>query len=186
VVASEAPVEVTIQPGAELAVAVDALTGENLVLVDETGTEVPLASNAASQALTSGDPWFLANDGSGNVIGYTTPGETCAPAVSICKYDPNPVQAAINDHLSDGQDITIDGHYSEQIKIINKNVNLIGATSGVHLVPPTGGLSYITTMDGTDLFGLIYISGGTVNLYGLQIDGSDGHVSDHGSSIYAG
>ena len=182
----EPTIEVPAEPVVEVVEVVETLAEENLVLVDETGTEVPLASEEAAQAITSGDPWFVANDGSGNVIGYTSLLGTCAPTVTICYQVANPVQAAIDDPLSDNQDITIDGVYKEQVHIINKDVNLVGATSGGGLTAP-GELTKNGTMsDGTDLFGLVYIYGGKVNLLGLTIVGSAGYVSDSGNDIYAG
>ena len=178
-----------VDPPVEVTEVVETLAEENLVLVDASGTEVPLASDQAEEAITSGDPWFLANDGSGEVIGYTSLAGTCAPLVTICYQVANPVQASIDDPLSDGQDITIDGYYTEQIHIIDKDVNLIAATTGGGLIAPDGALDetyYATTSDGTDLYGLIYIYGGTVNLQGLSIMGGSGYVSDAGNDVYAG
>jgi len=166
---------------------IEALSEEETVLVDETGAQVSLASEEAEQALTSGDPWFLSNDGSGDVIGYTTLTGTCAPTVTICYQVAAPVQAAIDDPLSTGQDITIDGDYYEQVTIIDKDVNLIGATSGGGIYTPTTGLSENGSYDGTNLFGLIYISGGTVNIQGLTINGANiTNVAGGGDDIYTG
>jgi len=187
----ETPVEGTevVEPPVEVTEVVETLAEENLVLVDESGTEVPLVSDQAEEAITSGDPWFLANDGSGEVIGYTSLAGTCAPLVTICYQVANPVQASIDDPLSDGQDITIDGYYTEQIHIIDKDVNLIAATTGGGLIAPDGALDetyHATTSEGTGLYGLIYIYGGTVNLQGLSINGDAGYVSDSGNDVYAG
>ena len=76
---------------------VEVLAAEEAVLVDESGEEIPLASQEAAEALTGGDPWFLANDGSGDVIGYTSLFGSCAPLVTICIEVAYPVQAAIDD-----------------------------------------------------------------------------------------
>ena len=175
------------EPAVEAIVAevVEVLAAEEAVLVNDSGEEIPLASQEAAEVLTSGDPWFLANDGSGDVIGYTSLFGTCAPLVTICIEVAYPVQAAIDDVRSTGQDITIDGDYYEQITIVNKDVNLIGATSGGGLYAP-GQLQYNFTMNGTDVFSLIYIENSTVNIQGLTINGSGGFVNSSGSDIYAG
>jgi len=184
--AAEEPVAEMVEES--LAKIVEVLNEEEVILVDAGGEELSLATEEAAQALSSGDPWFLANDGSGEVIGYTcnTAGCVCAPTVTVCNHVTSPVQESINDPLSTGQDITIDGYYQEQITIIGKDVNLIGATTGGGISAPVGALSYNETYDGTDLFGLIYIENGTVNIQGLTIDGSLGYVSDRGTDIYAG
>ena len=90
-------------------------------------------------------------------------------------------------HVLTGQDITIAGDYYEQITIVNKDVNLIGATSGGNLYAP-GQLQYnFTINDGTiGVFSLIYIQNSTVNIQGLTIDGSGGFVTHSGSDIYTG
>ena len=187
--AAEEPV-VEEAPAAEedLSGIVAALDEADVVLVDAEGEELSLASVEAEEMLSSGDPWFVANDLSGDVIGYTcnTAGCVCAPTVTDCNHVTNPVQASIDDPLSTGQDITIDGYYEEQITIIGKDVNLVGATTGGGISAPVGALSNNAT-DGTSfLFGLIYIQDGTVNIQGLTIDGSGGYVSDSGTDIYAG
>lgn len=175
------------QPAAEAAVAemVEVLAAEESVLVNESGEEIPLASQEAAEALAGGDPWFLANDGSGEVIGYTSLFGVCAPLVTICYEVAHPVQAAIDDTRSTGQDITIEGDYYEKITIVNKDVNLVGATSGGGLYAP-GQLQYNFTIGDTGIFSLIYIENSTVNIQGLTINGSGGYVSSPGSDIYAG
>jgi parallel beta-helix repeat protein len=178
----ETPAEGTAVPSVEVAVVVEALAKENLVLVDETGAQVPLVSETAAQAIASGDPWFDA--GGGVIVGYSLTA-SCAPLVTECHQVTNPVQAAIDDDRSTGKDITIEGTYYEQITIVNKDVNLIGATTGGGLAAP-GELTKNGEMDGTDLFGLVYIYGGTVNLLGLTIDGTGGYVDSPGNDIYAG
>ena len=93
------------EPTAEAAFVevVEVLAAQEAVLVDESGDEIPLASQQAAEALTGGDPWFMANDGSGEVIGYTSLFGSCSPLVSAinCIQVSNPVQAAINDPRSD-------------------------------------------------------------------------------------
>ena len=175
------------EPATEAAIAeiVDVLAAEEAVLVDESGEEIPFASQEAAEVLAGGDPWFLANDGSGDVIGYTSLLGSCAPLVTICNQVAYPVQAAIDDERSDGQDITIAGYYSEQIIIVGKDVNLIGATTGGGLYAP-GELGYNFTMGSTGIFSLIYIENSTVNIQGLTINGSGGYVDSSGSDIYAG
>ena len=163
----------------------EVLAAEEAVLVNDSGEEIPLASQEAAEVLTSGDPWFLANDGSGDVIGYTYLFGSCAPLVTICYEVAYPVQAAIDDVRSTGQDITIDGDYYEQITIVNKDVNLIGATSGGGLYAP-GQIFYNFTSGGIDVFSLIYIENSTVNIQGLTINGSGGFVTNSGIDIYAG
>ena len=171
---------------AEVVEVVEVLAAEEAVLVDESGAEIPLASQEAAEALASGDPWFLANDGSGEVIGYTTMGGLCAPLVTICYERDFPVQAAIDDDRSTGQDITIDGDYYEQITIKNKDVNLVGATSGGGLYAPGELSSNGLWVDGSEVFSLIYVENSTVTIQGLTIDGSAGYVDDAGDDIFAG
>ena len=73
------------EPTAEAAFVevVEVLAAQEAVLVDESGDEIPLASQQAAEALTGGDPWFMANDGSGEVIGYTSLFGSCSPLVII-------------------------------------------------------------------------------------------------------
>ena len=185
-VVEEAPVE---QAAAEAVVVevVEVLAAEEAVLVDESGAEIPLASQEAAEALAGGDPWFLDRNGTGEIIGYTTLTGVCAPLVTECHQVEFPVQAAIDDDRSTGQDITIEGKYYEQITIKNKNVNLVGATSvGGGLFSPGTLTTNDLYVDGSEVFSLIYIENSIVNIQGLTIDGSDGHVSDGGNEIYAG
>ncbi len=187
--ADENPVELPAvdEPVVEATVAqaVETLAAEDVVLVSDSGEEIPLASQEAAQVLSQGDPWFMANDGSGDVIGYTYLFGSCAPVVTVCIEVAYPVQAAIDDPRSTGQDITIDGNYYEQITIVNKNVNLIGASTGGGLFA-SGPLFYNFTSGVMDVFSLIYIENSTVNIQGLTINGSGGLVNNSGIDYYAG
>jgi hypothetical protein len=105
--------QIVVKPADTAAVAqvVEVLAAKDAMLVNDSGEQIPLASQQAAEVLSAGDPWFMANDGSGDVIGYTYLFGSCAPQVTICYEVAYPVQAAIIDVRSTGQDITIDGDY---------------------------------------------------------------------------
>ena len=106
---------------------VEALAEADMVLVDEDGEVVPLASEEAAEIIASADPWFDA--GGGVIVGYTTLGGVCESNVTECHPVAAPMQSAIDDVRSTGKDIFVSGYYSEQITI-SKNINLISYGTG--------------------------------------------------------
>jgi hypothetical protein len=165
------------EPGETLTEIVEALEEADLIIVDETNEEIPLASVEAAEVLTTSDPWYETSI-PGVFDGWATDPSGCASIVyssgGTCHTSSTPLQSAIN-AAPDNATIIIEGTYNEQVEIIDKNLNLVGGSAG-------SGLSAMGAMSSNTpfLFGLIYISGtSTVNIEGLTLNGSGGFVVDH-------
>lgn len=111
---------------------VAALDEAEVVLVDEGGEPIPLASEKAVEALSASDPWFDA--GGGVIVGYSSTG-SCAAGVTECHSGvANPIQAAIDDARSGGANpIHVEaGLYTPTSTIwINKPLTLLGPQANV-------------------------------------------------------
>jgi hypothetical protein len=171
--------------------------GTDLVVVDEEGEVLPLATEAAAQALSSGDPYFT--DGA-SVIGFSTTG-ACPPVVTVCNTSATPLSDAINAFAASGTAsgaITVEaGTYAAGVTINGSVGNLfnltglIGAGSG--LTTLTGSISVTNmsnafTFQGFTLNGAFTASGnsGDLNITDVVQSGSASYglfVEDHTGNI---
>ena len=117
----------TAAPAETTADVVAALSDAGAVLLDNDGSQVPLVSQRAADALSATDPWFDA--GSGVIVGYSSTG-SCAAVVTECHTSATPIQAAINDGRSDAKTIFVEqGFYNENVTLA-KQVVLTGLGTG--------------------------------------------------------
>lgn len=135
--AEEQPAEET--PAADLTIpeALEQLPEDaSLIVVDETGTTLPLASQAAADAIATADPYFTGING---VYGFTS-GTSCPEIVDFCATEvANPIQTAIDvfGHYDGVGNIYVEaGTYTENISINGNNglsqlTGLIGAGTGL-------------------------------------------------------
>ncbi|NPV87629.1 MAG: hypothetical protein HPY45_16650 [Anaerolineae bacterium] len=117
-----------------------------IVVLDEEGEEVPLASKEAMEALSPGsvaDPWFDA--GGGVIVGYSATG-ICLPAVTECNTSSTPIQDALDDSRSDGKTVYVEaGTYNENI-VIRKTVSLVGAGAATTFLNGVSGGEAVVTI----------------------------------------
>jgi hypothetical protein len=109
--------------------------GTEVVVLDESGEALPLASAEAAEVLASGDPYFW--DGT-QYVGYTT--TTCPAIVKVCNVVSAPIQAAVDafaaSSSASGEIFIEAGTYDEKVEINGYTGNLanlsglIGAGSG--------------------------------------------------------
>ena len=90
-----APVEEAPAPGPSLA---ETLADAGVVLADENGVAVSLASQGAQEFINSGDPWFFV----GSVLHQFVFSESSCDEGAVCTVSTNPIQAAINAVKIDG------------------------------------------------------------------------------------
>jgi hypothetical protein len=171
--------------------------GTEVVVLDESGEALPLASAEAAEVLASGDPYFW-DSGVGGYVGYTT---TSCPTV----VDPanchvvikNPIQAAVDafaaSSSASGEIFIEAGTYDEKVDINGYTGNL-GNLSGL-----TGKGSDMTTINGfLNAYGFInpftlsgitfsnqvYIgSSSDITVDDVAVDGS---TSNDGMYVYSG
>ena len=116
---------------------VEAMAEADMVLVDEAGEVVPLASQEAAEVIASADPWFMA--GSTKYCFMPTGGCVVPPSgcESTCTVSPTntPIQDAINAAKTHSDfDGTINvgpGIYVENVIIDIENLFLIGSPSSI-------------------------------------------------------
>ncbi len=186
-VATEAPVveetaEPTEAPVVEeetVADVVDALAEEDLVLFDENGNPLPLASEQTAEALSEADPWFV----NGNVAyAYFATQSACnswksarvpaGKADYVCNVSTTPIQAAIDDNLSTGQTIHLSGLFTNETINIHKSVTLDGGGVTTIQAPTNFGDNADYTPWGFSYYGLIYIHDAIgVTISNLLLDG---------------
>lgn len=156
----DADVDSTVQQ------AVVAIANSDSVLLDADGNPMPMATQAAADALANGDPWFDA--GGGVSVGYVASG-ACPAFVTECHVVSNPIQSSIDDARSSDNTIHIEaGIFNEQITI-NKSVSLVGSGANSTTIQAPGTLA-------TDPLGrqsIITISGADViaNISNLTVAG---------------
>lgn len=119
--------QVTIIEEVDFSEIVEALEEANFVIVDETGAELPLASQEAAEILLAPDP-FIERAGVTYRFMTDCSGYPDNPT-SICTVSVAPIQAALSFSV-DGEEIKIDqGHYQEDV-VVNKNVVFTGLGAG--------------------------------------------------------
>jgi len=179
---------------------VAALAEADVVLVNENNEVVPLVSEEAADILTTGDPWFIRNDGTVDkkicyIPNPITP-VTCTAACSLlitcdeCYCSSNPIQDAIDDVGTNGMPnngtINVEpGIYEENISIYVPGLTLLGnpgdpLLAGAALNAPLllGGFSGDTgigvhiTADSATLIGFIIEGYST----GVLVDASSGNI----------
>jgi hypothetical protein len=182
-------ISVTESPTAIQTVVQD-LLGTAITTTTPTATEIaePTATvvdnsastgNDTSAVLAAADPWFVDTTNNTHVVAYFATQAECDAWVKPAGYDSyecivnaTPIQAAIDNPLSDGGTIYLTGSFEETLKI-TKSVTLDGG--GVTLIAP---LKIPGTNGTATVKGVIYIDGtnsnGTLNvtIKGLTIDGS--------------
>ncbi|MFN8384610.1 MAG: hypothetical protein U0V02_21935 [Anaerolineales bacterium] len=149
----DAPVSDEVPPAAEdlsIPEAQEQLPEDTaLVIVDENGEAMPLASQGAAEAVATADPYFWDESLSG-YIGFSTTG-LCPQDVIVCNQSATPIQAAV-DAFANSQ--TANGYiYIEQGNYI-ENVNIDAETNN------------FANLYGLKGSGNVIISG-NMNLYGL-------------------
>jgi hypothetical protein len=199
VVSTEAPIEPTeiitetietpVEPVVEdLGEIIEILAEEEIVLVDETGEPVALATIEAEDTLATNDPWFVdPADLTGlSVIAYQ---ESCigwvppAPYTGgICIEDPKPIQAAINAAPS-GAIVHLEAATTfEEMIEINKPLTLVGGTNTVIKAPGDFGDNPSYSDDGwlaNRYHGLIYIHDtDNVTITNMILDGGGNVETD--------
>ena len=119
--------QVTTVEDVDLSAVVEALEVASVVIVDEAGNEVPLASQDAAEILLVPDP-YIERGG----VNYRFMSDCSAypdSPTSVCTVSATPIQAALAFSLN-GETIKIDqGHYNEDV-IVNKNVIFSGLGTG--------------------------------------------------------
>ena len=132
-----------------------------LVVVDETGAAIPLASQEAAETVASADPFFKdmsLNGGAGGYVGYTT--STCPAQVTVCNVvSANPIQAAVDafkaNSNASGYIYIEAGNYTGNVTIdagaiigggnFNNLQGLIGQGSGTTTINGDISINYLTT-----------------------------------------
>ena len=100
---------------------VEVLSEENVEVVAEDGTVLPLASEEAAQILASTDPFFW--DGA-QWVGYTVDGTGC-PANVTCFASATPFQEAVTQAGAGNTVYVASGNYAEDVIINNADQSLI-------------------------------------------------------------
>ncbi len=152
------------QPAKELTIpeALEQLPEDtDLVVVDEEGEFLPLATEAAAQALSTGDPYFT--DGA-NIVGFSATG-ACPPVVTVCNTSATPLSAAINAFAASGTAsgaITVEaGSYAAGVAIDGTTGNLSNLTG---LIGAGSGLTTLTgTISVTNMTNAFTFQGFTLN-----------------------
>lgn len=182
------PTEIAVEgPKESVLEAVQALASEDLVILDENGNPMPLASQQAEDTLSSSDPLFW--DGS-QWVGYVKTGGSCPVGVDVCNQVSNPFQAAVDNAPANttiyvgGSAIaatdstnynTYSGYYNEDVAINESNLSFVGFSSisllGSGVVGPIStGYAYVKS------FTLLNPFGTTTNVFGNQINLSSANI----------
>jgi hypothetical protein len=112
-VETAAPTEVP-EVEEELSEVVTLLTEEELVIVDENGDALPMASQEAADVISSSDPFFW--DGT-QWVGYTSTTGTCPSFVAVCNQVANPFTTALTVIPADSTLYVQSGYYDEEVTV---------------------------------------------------------------------
>ena len=169
----------TVAPVENHVDAVETLASENLMLLDENGNPISLASQQAADVLSSSDPLFWNGT---QWIGYVITGGSCPSGVDVCNKVENPFQAAVNAAPANttiyvgGSAVAAtdktkykdySGYYNEDVTIGGSNLSFIGFSSitlPASSTPTfTPGFAYVKSFTLTNIFGT------TTGVYGNDI-----------------
>ena len=161
-----------------------------VVISDENGDALDLASEASAEAISSGDPWWI----SGGVKYAVVLNEADCPSdAGTCWVDAQPIEYALNiidtNGLvsSDGKLYVEAGDYTDNVVIdgasgngnLSRLTGLIGSSSGT--VSLTGSISISNTISGFTLSGFTVYgevtldnNSGNLNLSDLYIENDSG------------
>ncbi len=166
--------------------------GVEILVVDNNGEPLPLASEEAAMVLLAPDPYLT----SAGVL-YTFTADDCEPLVAGMQGCPNPIQSAVNFVASgyapdDGTIYVEDGTFNEFVSIDGNDytgpisLNMITSLNGSSYTTLYGGFGIYNmgdfTLNGFTIFGNVEASNnaGTLTLSDLDVSGADGN----GISIY--
>jgi hypothetical protein len=158
---------------------VQALSDLNIVIADENGNPMPLASQQTEDAISSSDPLFW--DGS-QWVGYVKTGGSCPVGVDVCNKVANPFQAAVDAAPANstiyvsGSAVaatdstnynTYSGYYNEDVDVGGNNLSFVGfsaITLGTGIPTSlTTGYAYVKSLTLLNPFGT------TTNVFGNKI-----------------
>jgi hypothetical protein len=128
-VPTKAPVVVetavpTEAPVVEEAVAeiVEVLTTEEIIIVDENGDELPMASQEAADVISNSDPFFW--NGS-QWIGYTSMTGTCPSFVAVCNQVAAPFTTALTVIPENSTLYVQSGYYDEEVTVSTSGLSFM-------------------------------------------------------------
>lgn len=127
----------------ELADLIEFINEEDIVLENDEGEAVSLASNEGLEVLSSSDPFFW-NPTTNQWEGYTKDGTGC-PANVICFADLSPFQAAVSAAPVGSTIYVAQNTYAENVVIDTADLSLIGFSS---VDVPDGTSSTLTYVSG--------------------------------------
>ncbi|MDP3451173.1 MAG: hypothetical protein Q8R87_11380, partial [Anaerolineaceae bacterium] len=158
---------------------VQALSDLNIVIADENGNPMPMASQQTEDAISSSDPLFW--DGS-QWVGYVKTGGSCPVGVDVCNKVANPFQAAVDAAPANstiyvsGSAVaatdstnynTYSGYYKEDVDIGGNNLSFVGFSA---ITLGTGTPTSLTTGYAyVKSFTLLNPFGTTTNVFGNKI-----------------
>lgn len=151
---------------------VEKMSEAELVIVDEEGKALPLASQEAAEVMAAPDPWVVRDgvthrfltDCTGQPIDATN---TCTDTDTIAT---TPIQAAINFAVN-GETVYIGpGTFIEDIEIIGKNITLQGVTGSIIQSPDVIDVDFTTS---SNKRAIIYVNNAdNVTIDGITVDGA--------------
>ena len=166
---------------------------EEIVLTDEDGNELDMASQDSADAVAAGDPWWISGGVKYAVVFNSADCPSGTSYGSTCWADTRPIEYALsiidtNGYVpSDGKLYVEAGVYSDNVVIDGSSGNgylssltgLIGSSSG--LVTLNGSISISNTLSGFTLSGFsvygevtLNNNAGDLNLSDLYIENSSG------------
>jgi hypothetical protein len=149
----------------ELAEIVEDLSEAEIVIVDEAGEAVPMASQEAAEALAVPDPWVVRGGVTHRFLSDCT-GQPI-DANNTCTVTSTPVQNAI-DFAVAGETVFLGpGIFTEQISI-DKDLTLQGETGTVINSPSTLNVSFTTSKDNK---AIVYVNNANVTIDNILVDG---------------
>lgn len=166
--ASEEPAAEEPAAEADLSEVVEDLSEAEIVIVDESGEEVPLASQEAAEVLSAPDPWVVRGGVTHRFMADCT-GQP-VDAFNTCTVTATPVQDAINFAVS-GETVNLGaGTFVEDIEVVGKDITLQGVAGSVIQSPAVINSEFTTS--GLTNKPIVYVSNATVTIDGITVDGA--------------
>lgn len=171
------PVEVEAEAGLpepqvavaeDTAAVVEELSAAELVIVDDAGQALPMASQEAAQVISAPDPWVVRGGVTHRFMADCT-GQP-VDANNTCTVTTTPVQDAIDFALS-GETVYIGaGTFVEDIEVVGKDITLQGEPGAIIQSPDVINADF--NVSGTDRKPIVYVSNATVTIDSIIVDGA--------------